>query len=182
MQIRQSHVVLDACCILNFCASGHFLEILRAIPAQAIVALVVQDNELGTLRQLENQVNLGATQFEAALAQRLLTAVDFESEPEAEHFVNYAAVLDDGEAATCAIAVHRGWAIATDDKKAVSFFQQEAPHLQILSTLEVVKHWAEKANLDLAELNLVLSAIRLKGRYRPPRSHPLLNWWETAMK
>lgn len=182
MQIRQSHVVLDACCILNFCASGHFLEILRAIPAQVIVALVVQDNELETLRQLENQVNPGATQFEAALVQRWLTAIDFESELEAERFVNYAAVLDDGEAATCAIAVHRGWAIATDDKKAIVFFQQIAPHLQILSTLEVVKHWSEKANLNASELRSALSAIRSKGRYRPPKSHSLFNWWETAMR
>jgi predicted nucleic acid-binding protein len=182
MQIRQSHVVLDACCILNFCASGHFLEILRAIPAKAIVALVVQDYELETLRQLENQVNPGATQFEAALDQRLLTAIDFESELEAEHFVNYVAMLDDGEAATCAIAVHRGWAIATDDKKAIAFFQQAAPHLQILSTLEIVKHWSEKVSLDASALKSALSAIRFKGRYMPPRSHPLLNWWETAMK
>ncbi|XWK89579.1 MAG: hypothetical protein U7127_05815 [Phormidium sp.] len=90
--------------------------------------------------------------------------------------MNYAFELgDDGESATCAIAFHRGWAIATDDRKAISFFQKEAPHLQILSTLEVIKHWSE-------ELHLALDNMRIKGRYIPHRNHPLLTWWQTFIK
>jgi hypothetical protein len=55
---------------------------------------------------------------------------------EAELFVNYVFELrGDGESASCAIAVHRGWAIATDDKKAISFIKREASQIQILSTL-----------------------------------------------
>ncbi|MEG4118408.1 hypothetical protein QUA43_13155 [Microcoleus sp. N9_B4] len=54
-------------------------------------------------QHLENEEN------EAAIAQGLLIVVDFESEEEAESFVNYATVLDEGESATDAIAVHRGW-------------------------------------------------------------------------
>ncbi len=88
MQIQQSHVVLDACCILNFCASGNFLEILQAISVQAVVTLVVQTDELETLRQLENQVNPGATQFESAITQGWLKTVDFESEQESADSLN----------------------------------------------------------------------------------------------
>ncbi len=145
------------------------------------MTLVVQTDELETLRQLENQVNPGATQFEPAITQGWLKTVDFESEQEAERFINYASVLDDGEAAICAVAIERDWAIATDDRRAISFFQQEAPALPILSTLEVVKHWSEKTNLDPAALKLALSAIRTEGRYMPNRNHPLLDWWEAAM-
>ncbi len=180
MDIAHSHVLLDACCILNFCASGHFLGILQSIPARVAVTQVVREEELKTLQILENEENEGALQFEAAIAHGLLIIVDFESEEEAESFVNYAAVLEDGESATCAIAVHRGWAIATDDKKAISFIKREELPLQILSTLEVIQHWSEKASIDSAALRDALNAIRVKARYLPPKSHPLRSWWEAA--
>lgn len=103
MHIAHSHVLVDACCILNFCASGKLLAILKSISAQVAVTLVVQDLELKTLQRLENENNEGVIQFETAIAQGLLTVVDFESEDEAESYVNYAAILkDDGESATCA--------------------------------------------------------------------------------
>lgn len=183
MQIRHSHVVLDACCILNFCASRHFIEILKSIPAQIAVTEVVKQRELITLQRLKDEENESAIQFEAAIEQGLLLVVDFESESEEETFVNYAFELgDDGESATCAIAIHREWAIATDDKKAISFSQKEAPHLQILSTLEIIKSWSENENIDLSKLRAVLSAIRTQGRYKPSRNHPLLSWWNELMQ
>ncbi len=183
MQIRHSHVVLDACCLLNFCASGNLVSILKAISARIVVTEVVRKQELRTLQRLEGEENEEAIQLETAIEQNLLSVVDFDSEEEEQTFVNYAFELrDDGESATGAIALHRGWAIATDDKKAISFFQRQAPHLQILSTLEVVKHWSEEMNLDAAELKIALSGIRVKGRYLPPTNHPLLSWWESVMK
>ncbi len=181
MHIAHSHVLLDACCVLNFCASSELLAILKSIPAQVAVTQVVLERELKTLSRLKVEENEGVTQFEAAIAQSLLTVVDFESEEEAESFVNYAAILgDDGESATCAIAVHRGWAISTDDKRAISFVQQEAPSLQVLSTPEIIKHWSEETGLDLLILRDVINAIRVKGRYFPHKSHPLHGWWKAA--
>lgn len=183
MQISHSHVVLDACCVLNFCASGHFIAILKSIPAQVVVTEVVREKELITLRRLEDEGNEGAIQFETAIIRGLLLVVDFDSELEEETFINYASELgDDGESATCAIATHRRWAIATDDKKAISFAKKEISHIQILSTLEIIKNWSEKANLASIELRTVLGAIRIKGRYVPHRNHPLLSWWENLMK
>ncbi|MCY7321288.1 MAG: hypothetical protein LH660_05670 [Phormidesmis sp. CAN_BIN36] len=183
MQISHSHVVLDACCVLNFCASGHFIAILKSIPAQVVVTEVVREKELITLQRLKDEENEGAIHFETAIAQGLLLVVDFESELEEEIFVNYAFELgDDGESATCAVAIHRRWAIATDDKKAVSFSRKEAPHLRVLSTLEIIKNWSEEAKLASTELRTILSAIRTKGRYVPHRNHPLLSWWEKLMK
>ncbi len=185
MDIAYSHVLLDACCILNFSASGRFLEILSAIPAQVVVTEVGRDKELKTLQRLKTEDNEAAVQFEAAISKSLLLVTDFESEAEAEAetFVNYAfAMGDDGESATGAIAVHRGWAIATDDKKAISFFQQEVPQLKIISTLEVVKYWSEQSSLNASELRNVLGAIRVKGRYIPDKDHPLQSWWKSAMK
>ena len=121
MEINHSHILLDACCVLNCSASGNLIGILQTIPAQVAVTQVVQERELKTLQRLEDEENEAAIKFEQAIAQGLLEVVDFRSEEEAESFVNYVAILgDDGESATCAIAIYRGWAIATDDKKAIS--------------------------------------------------------------
>ena len=182
MEIKHSHVVLDACCILSFCASGYLIEILESIPAQVVVAEMVRDRELLTLKKLRDESNEDVNQFETAIGKGLLSIVGFDSELEEETFINYIFELgDDGESATGAIAFHRDWAIATDDKKAISFFQREVPDLQILSTLAIVKHWSEREKLSPTTLRSVLSAIRIRGRYIPHRNHPLLTWWEDVM-
>ena len=183
MDIKCSHIVLDACCILNLCASGHLIEIIRSIPAQVVVTQVVRDKELLTLQRLVEEANEELNPFEEAIDKELITVEDFKSEGEEETFVYYAFELgDDGESASGAIAVHRQWAIATDDKRAISFFQREAPQLEILSTLDIIKHWSETEKVSLVRLRSVLTAIRIRGRYIPPRNHPLLRWWEEAMR
>ena len=183
MEIKHSHIVLDACCVLNFCASGYLIEILNSIPAQVVVTEVVRARELLTLQSLQEENSEDVIQFEMAIETGLVLVVDFDSEIEEETFVNYVFEMgDDGESATCAIAVNRGWAIATDDKKAISFFQKEAPSLQILSTLEIVKNWSENANVSSATLKSALTAIRIRGRYMPHRKHSLLSWWEDIMQ
>ena len=177
--INHSHLLLDACCLLNIFASGRGIDILKALPVQRVVTQIVCDDELKTLQSLDAGKNEGAEQFQLALSQGWLTVVDFETEVEAESFVNYIAEnLDDGEAATCAIAFQRNWAIATDDKKAISFTKREAPNIQVISTLELVKYWADEVNPDLNDLRLAIQAIRVKGKYIPPKRHPLYTWWK----
>jgi hypothetical protein len=178
MQIRHSHLILDACCILNFCASGRFIDILESIAAQSVVTEVVSSNELLTLQFTEGTENKGAIQLKEAIEKELLIVSDFESDQEAETFVNYAAILgDDGESASGAIALHRNWAIATDDRKATNFFRKETPQIQLLSTLEILQNWAENSSLGLPEMNIILTAIRTKARYQPKKSHPQFSWW-----
>lgn len=151
----------------------------------------------GRLRELRNKC--GMTQADAAkvinAARTTMVAIekaidrgiveivdfDFDSDAETGTFVNYLANnLGDGEAATCAIAVCREWAIAADDRKAISFIKQEASHVQILSTPEIIKHWSDAANVDFSQLSEALNAVQLNGRYSPPKSHPLKSWWDNA--
>lgn len=152
------------------------------MPTQVVITKTVQEEELLTLKKLEGDEPEGS-QLETAIDKGLLIVVDFESDVEEDTFINYVAVMgDDGESVTGAIAFHRNWAIATDEKRAISFFKKEAPKLNILSTLEIVKHWAETENLSSRKLLAVLKAIRVKGRYKPHKAHPLLGWWEKAME
>jgi hypothetical protein len=142
MPVNCSHVILAACCALNFSASGYFVQILQSLPAQVVVTQVVKDRELLSLRRLTDELCDDANQFEAAIDHGLLL---------------------------------------TDDRQAISFFQREASHLQILSSLEIIKHWSEVSNTASAELRYVLSNIRTRGRYIPHKNHPLLSWWQDSM-
>ena len=132
-------IILDACCVLNFSASGSFSEILRSLPAQVIVTQVVRERELISLQRLSEETGEAANQFEAAIDLGLLLVEDFAND-------------------------------------------REAPHLQILSSLDIIKHWSELTNAAPGELRRVLSNIRTRGRYAPHRSHPLLAWWQAAIE
>lgn len=174
MKINHSHLLIDTCCLLNLCASGELLNILQVISISAQVSIVEEVKQ--ELQKIEN-----VEQFENAITQGLLSIVDFESEIEETTFVNYTAEIGDGEAAIGAIAIHRNWTIATDDKKATNFLSKESPSLQIISTPEIIKYWAEEANIDPLKLSNVMNDIRVKARYYPDKNHLLKSWWETTI-
>src|SRR4051812_35969525 len=58
-------------------------------------------------------------------------------------FVQLAADIDDGEAMTCALAVRRGYAVATDDRKTLRLLRERHPQVQILSTSSIVSGWID---------------------------------------
>ena len=130
-------LILDACCAINLHMSGHMEEILQAIPGYVALAIFVLDEEI--LR----------SNIQPLVDQGLIRAVSLESEAEENAFVNFAVELDDGEAVTGAIAMHRHWGIATDDRKARRVFARTNPHVQLLSTPELIKHWADTHNPPL---------------------------------
>ncbi|WP_202803659.1 hypothetical protein [Spirulina subsalsa] len=116
--MSSTYLLFDACCLLNLCASGYLLDILETIPFQGAMVQEVQ-RELQTIENVE--------QFERAINGGLLRGVDFASDAEMARFVNDAVTLDDGEAATGAIAIERHWTLATDERKARSFFPKKPP-------------------------------------------------------
>lgn len=96
--------------------------------------------------------------------------------------VNFAASLDDGEAITGAIAVHRDWAIGSDDRRAIAFFAKVAPQLQRISTLELMKHWADTTEQPPDAVRAALRNVRAREKYEPHVTHPLYAWWRTYME
>lgn len=174
MQINHSHLLIDTCCLLNLCASGELLNILQVISISAQATIVEEVKR--ELLEIEN-----IEQFEDAIKQGLLSIVDFESDAERTAFVNYTVDIDDGEAAIGAIAINRGWAIATDDKKATKFLSQQSPSLQIISTPEIIKYWCETASIEPLKLSNVVNDIRIKAKYSPHKNNPLKSWWETVI-
>jgi predicted nucleic acid-binding protein len=89
--------------------------------------------------------------------------------------VQLATTLDDGEAACLAIAKARGWTLATDDRKG----RREAGNLgvQVITTPELVKAWADATKSGHAAVTKMLRAIQDYARFAPHRTMPLHSWW-----
>ncbi|HSH77652.1 MAG TPA: hypothetical protein VLA19_03870 [Herpetosiphonaceae bacterium] len=142
-----SCIILDASCTINLAASGQMEGILEAIPSSVAVAAYVREQELLRINARSGEGGARSPQaidLQPLIDRRLLIVVSPESEAENESYVNFAAVLgDDGEAITAAIAVHRDWAIAIDDRSAANLFRREARQLQLISTPELIKHWVD---------------------------------------
>ena len=176
MHIKHERVVLDACCLINIHASGYFRQIAEAAPVQLVVTKVVWEEEALTLRQIEEN-----SDDDIVGTEQIIEIVPL-SDMETETFVTYAAILgDDGEAASCALAFSKKWGIATDDRAAIRFCTTNAPNIQIVTTLELVKHWSEEHKPTASDVSKALEHIRNKARYAPSPTHSLYDWWNRAI-
>lgn len=164
------YVILDACCVINLCESGSMRDILVSLQAFVAVAEYVYQGEI--------LPEAGLLKLQPIVDSGLLAVTLLESEDEMISFVNFAVSLDDGEAATSAIAVNRDWAIATDDLKAIRFLEQTISSIKIVSTLDLLKHWVDNTHPPASIIKTTLENIRTQAHYVPSVRHPLYKWWE----
>ncbi len=171
--------LLDACAVINLYATRRMDAILAAVPTAVGVVELVQSEAHYVLRggpgedaREREPVDLASS----IAAGRLRIVAPTESELAA--FVDLTLSLDDGEAMTAAVAIARGWVVATDDRKAERVLSNR---VRTRSTLDLVKAWSDEANIDATELWVVLTDLRERGSYLPRRVHPLREWWEAGL-
>jgi predicted nucleic acid-binding protein len=172
-------IILDASCIISLYASGQMAEVLKAIPKTITVAAYVSNKEAlwsysgpdWDIRSDKERIDL-----QPFVEAGLLKIVDIDNEAEKELFVDLVVGLGPGEAITGAIAIHRNWAISIDDKKARTLFEREAPHLQLIYMLELVKYWVDVAYPSPTTIASALRNIQTRAVYRPGPSHSLYAW------
>ncbi len=172
--------LLDCCSLLNLYATRHLAEILEALDVRFAVAEAVVGEAGYVLRGGDSE---NATERELVDLQPLITAGLLEvwrPESEAEYvsFVNFAAEVDDGEAMTCALALHRGAAIVTDDRKTLKVLPRLAPMVLALTTSQVVRLWADSSQVERTVLQAALLDIQTRARFVPGRHDPLSLWWD----
>lgn len=175
---------MDACCVLNLYATDRMDAILRALPARfaiaggvAAEALYVRQGGSGDDADERIPVDLGLL-----IEEGLLEVLLLETEEETASFVSFAAQLDDGEAMTCALALHRGGAVGTDDRKARRVRGMQSPPLATRTTTAMLRAWAESERVANAELRRVLVLIRERARFVPGKHDPLLGWWDATLR
>lgn len=171
-------LILDACCVLNLYATDRMSEILAALPYDFAIAELVAREALhvrhasGDPAQPRVSVNLAEM-----TSQGLLDVLAPSTSEEQGAFVSYAAEIDDGEAMTCALAVGRGYVVATDDLKVTRLARQGAMPAPIISTPELMKEWHDAVALSREELRQALRAIEVRASFAPRKDHALRPWW-----
>lgn len=163
-------LILDGCCIINLCASGKMEAIVESLPASVFIAEYVREKELLSIANEE--------ELQLLLSSGLILTASPNSEIEENTFVNLAVHMDDGEAMSAAIALSRGWAIGTDDKGAISIFKRQRLDIRVISTLDMIKHWAVAASVSFNAVQTALNGVRTLGKYEPGPGHHLYKWWE----
>lgn len=172
--------LLDACSIINVVASRHQSDILAHDGPYALCdivsreALYVRRGGDGEDSRDPEPIDVGSL-----IAQDLLTVITSTDDDELSMFIDLAQELDDGEAMTAAIAIHRGMTVVSDDKKATRVLGTAG--VTVTSSLHLVKAWVEADKISADGLRRVLTDIRERGSYLPPRSHPLHAWWSGAI-
>ncbi len=117
---------------------------------------------------------------EPLITAGLLHECELQGEEETELFVQLATRLDDGEAVCFALAKSRGWTLATDERPTESLARKHG--VTIITTPELVKHWAGKTKASEAEVARVLWNIQTYAHYFPRKTSPMHAWWTELVK
>lgn len=173
-------LLLDASCLLNLYATGYLREIATAIDMRFQVARYVLEHEAiytwvpNAESGHDEPVSLDVSPL---TDDGHIHVIDFERTAERATFVELATIVDDGEAVTGALAFHRGFSVAIDDRKARRVFGERIPSVQLVSTLELLKLWADLGQIPDDDLHAAMIVMQSGASYIPSRRDPLFEWW-----
>ena len=175
-------LLLDASCLLNLYATGRLRDIALAQPYQLGLADYVLEREaLYVWRSSfgEGHEERVAVDLTPLIDEGVIRVLRLDHPEEEATFVNLASMIDDGEAITGALAVHRGCSVATDDRKTRKVLGEHTPLVRLVSTLELIKQWAEGSSVAQSDLHAAMIAMRSGASYVPGERDPLYEWWQS---
>jgi len=169
-------LLLDACVAINLAATDSLEEIAGTL--QMTFGIVQQaEAEAGHLRDIvdgeliHTPLNLWR-QFASGEALDLLELAPSEF----ALYLELAAIVDDGEAATIAVAIQRGLELATDDRRARRLCEER--HLaEPVQTVALLHSYADAAELSGDQVREMITRVRDRPSFQPPRADPDVKWW-----
>jgi predicted nucleic acid-binding protein len=168
-------LLLDACVAINLAATDRLHHIAQAHGVTFALAQQAAA-EVGHLRDSADG-DLVLTPINLSQYDSQTLEIISLTPPEYPLYVNLTRSVDDGEAATIAVAVQRSLQLATDDRKA----RRLCTELQIpepLRTLSLLRTYADTSQLPHTQLRDLLIKIRDRASFQPPRSDPNHKWWQ----
>lgn len=179
--------VLDACCVINLLASGEAEAILTAPPFRFGVVGLVAEREILHIRSSPGDEDPAAPAEEAEITLEPLVQAGIveilspASPEEVATFVELALSLDDGEALSASLAMHRRALLVTDDLKALKVIAAVDPGVTLRRTSFLLKTWFEASAPGVERLRGALINVRQRGNFLPPRDDPEWQWWMTHL-
>ena len=170
-------ILIDTSVVLNLLATGVGIAVIESLEVDCLVCSAVQSETL-YVRSDDPAQPREAVSIDPWLQSGSVRIANPESPLEEELYVQFAMDLDDGEAMSLAICHARGYAFATDDRKARRIASElSSPPVPLVSTAEIVHHWAGRTSAGPDELRRLLAAIELRARFIPRHDDPLREWW-----
>lgn len=169
--------IIDCCSLLNLYAGwGGLRELATLGDAWHIGEAVLKEAQYIWQFAPDGSRSRVPIDLQTPLQEGLLNAVRPESEAELEAYVEFASELDDGEAQAMAIAMHRGFILLTDERKALQIAQRVA--VRTITTAQILRQWVEYSAGNARRLPEVLRSIEERARFRPRQDTPDGLWWE----
>ncbi len=164
--IQTGEFVLDASVAINVLAATHGIDILKTSPARCVMEARAAKEVSRHPRGLSQSLGPLGELLDASV----LTVVQME-DPDYEVFVQLVGApspdgLDDGEAASIALAAQHGGILFLDESKARRICRRDFPELELRTSIDLFRQWWNHASVKPAELSAALKEARHFGRMR----------------
>lgn len=172
-------IIFDACCLFTLFGTQRVEEILQALGSKNLVCRYIVDHEpiqIYSGPDGDERSDKRVVSLDPLIDADVLELVTLRAE-EASTFIRIAREMDDGEARTLAIAAHRGFHVATDDRTARNYAKDMTPEVPVITTLEILQMWARQTGANPDEVQDVLRSVERRARFRPPSNDPAYDWW-----
>ncbi len=182
--LKHNGLILDTCCVMNLYASGVMKKVLSSLGKSIYISSYCLNEEALTVFSISKSASPTKKEkinLMPMINEGFLSVADLETEKEKTSFLDFASKrMDNGEASTMAIALHRDWAVATDDRLATRLFKNHYPKIQIVTTPELMKQWHDSAEPDPDFLCKALIDIENKANYILSRTNKFYSWWQSC--
>lgn len=167
-------IILDACCVLTLYATGSFAHILQLLPP----AFHVGQRARGEAQWIRDDgPNERQTVDLAPALESGDLVMDTLDVRAALLFTSLAAFMEDGEAEAASLAIERGYALATDERKVHRILGEMHPCIPIYSTPGLLREWQMNSSIPDSEMSELLRRVAYGATFQPRRSDPLRRWW-----
>lgn len=161
-------LVGDASVWINLVAGGRAVDVLRALVKPTIIPSIA----LGELERGRDKGRSAYAGIKQLIAAGYVTVFDLPEAAE-ETYLSLVAgrasrTLDDGEAATLALALHFGATALIDERKAIGIAAARFPDLTVATTTDLLMSAHVRSVLDADTLAAALFASLTQARMRVP--------------
>lgn len=170
------HLLLDACGCINLAAAFP----LNSLSANLGRPVLIVEQAAAESLFLHQQVDGERVRVEIDVGA--IPTLRPDGDLELELYVRLARRLGDGEAASLAVAHHRGLELVTDDRTARKVAASEASNARIRSTAEVLRSLTTSMELPDDEVAQAIRRVESHASFRPPHDDPDLSWWLSARR
>lgn len=172
--MQRQALLLDSCVAINLVATDHLDEIASTLGVTFTLTRQAAD-EVGELREMFEEEMIVTPIDLSKYASSSVQIVDLRP-VEYAPYVELAASVGDGEAATIAVAHHRNLPLATDDRKARKICEA---HLvpEPMRTLALLHAYVAAVPIAHDQACELLVRVRRRASFQPPRADPNRVWW-----